>query len=127
MKINTDTLNELIRRFGDDKDDLEMIVGALESFEEYHRAIYRQEISRRLFACGKLEGEDYRSEATARDKTRTRNHNAVIAQVNMLNRLAAEAGLPPLYDGRVSEERPYRREVADAVLEFVRESILNRL
>ena len=64
---------------------------------------------------------------TSRDKTRTRCHNAVIAQVNCLNRLAEEAGIPPLYDGVVSEERPYRRQVADAVLDFVRDSILNRL
>ena len=127
MKINVETLNELIRRFGDDPDDLEMIVSALESFEEYHRTIFRQEITRRLFACGKLEGEDYRAEMSSRDKTRTRCHNAVSAQVNCLNRLAEEAGIPPLYDGVVSEERPYRRQVADAVLDFVRDSILNRL
>ena len=44
-----------------------------------------------------------------------------------MNRMAEEASLPPLYDGVVSEERPYRRELADAVLAFVREVMINRI
>lgn len=47
-------------------------------------------------------------------------------QVNVLNRMAKSQNLPPFYDGVVSEERPYRREVANAVLEYVEETILNR-
>ena len=33
--------------------------------------------------------------------------------VNVLNRLAEKNTLPPFYDGKVSQDRPYRREVAD--------------
>jgi len=126
MKINTESLNAIISHFKDDQDDLDMIVGAIESFEDYHRAIYRLEITRRLFSCKAIDADSYRSETVSRDRSRTVNHNAVLAQVNFLNRLAAEAGLPPVYDGVVSEQRPYRREVANAVLDFVRETILNR-
>jgi len=126
MKINSETLNKMIVHFKDDRDDLEMIVAAMESFEDYHRAIYNLEITRRLFSCGAMESDEYRAETVERDRSRTFNHNAVLAQVNYLNRLAAEAGLEPFYDGIVSEERPYRREVANAVLEFVRDVILNR-
>ena len=58
---------------------------------------------------------------------RTYNLNAVIAQVNLLNRMAEEASLPPFYDGVVSEERPYRRELADAVLAFINDVIIQRV
>lgn len=117
--VNNETLNGLIRHFKDDRDDLEMIVRAVETFEDYHRAIYRLELTRRLFSCNAIDSDAYRSETVARDRTRTVNHNAVIAQVGFLNRLAGEAGLPPFYDGVVSEERPHRRALADAVLAFV--------
>lgn len=38
--------------------------------------------------------------------------------------MADKAGLDPVYDGVVSKERPYRREVANAVFEYI-ESIIN--
>ena len=126
MALNQEVLNALIRHFKDDPDDLEMIVNSLETFEDYHRAIYRLEITRRLFSCAAIDSDTYRSDTVERDRTRTVNHNAVIAQVSLLNRLAQAANLPPFYDGVVSEERPYRREVANAVLEFVREVIDHR-
>lgn len=126
MQINDDTLNKLIAHFKDDEDDMAMIVSAIESFEDYHRAIYRLELTRRLFSCKAIDADTYRADAVERDRSRTVNHNAVLAQVNYLNRLSAEAGLQPIYDGVVSEERPYRREVANAVLDFVQGIILNR-
>lgn len=126
MRINSDILNELIVHFKDDEDDIAMIVSAIESFEDYHRAIYRLELTRRLFSCKAIDADTYRTDTVERDRSRTVNHNAVLAQVNYLNRLAAEAGLQPIYDGIVSEDRPYRREVANAVLDFVQEVILNR-
>ena len=126
MKVNEEMLNKIIRHYRDDESDMEMITRALECFEEYHRAIYRLEITRRLHSCGAIESDRYRSETVERDRSRTLKHNAVIAQVNYLNRLAEEAGLPLFYEGIVSEERPYRREVAAAVLEFVEETIRNR-
>lgn len=127
MSVNVETLNGIIKYCMDDKDDLEMVVKALETFEDYHHAIYRLEITRRLFSCNAIDSDTYRSETVDRDRTRTVNHNALLGQVNFLNRLAEEASLPPFYDGIVSEERPYRREVANAVLEFVREVIVNRV
>ena len=63
---------------------------------------------------------------TRLDKTRTINHNALLTRVNILNRIAAEVNLPPFYDGIISEERPYRREVANAVLDYVQKIIVER-
>ena len=125
--VNNETLNGLIRHFKDDKDDLDMMVKSIEAFESYHQAIYQSELTRRLFSCDAIDSETYRSEYSSRDRTRSVNHNAVIAQVGFLNRLAEEAGLPLFYDGVVSEERPYRRELANAVLAFVEEVIQHRV
>jgi len=40
--------------------------------------------------------------------------------------MAAKEGLELIYNGIVSEERPYRREVANAVLEYVEKVIRER-
>ena len=127
MKINVDTLNGMIKHFKDDSDDLKMIVSTLNAFESYHQAIYQLEITRKLFANGAMDGQDYREQCELQDTTRTRNHDALLDGITMLNRMAAEAGLEPLYDGEVSREQPIRRQVADAVLEFVNHVMLERI
>lgn len=60
------------------------------------------------------------------DKTRTIKHNALLTQVNMLNGIAAKENLPPFYEGGVSEERPYRREVANTILDYIQKIIVER-
>jgi len=125
--VNNDTLNRMIKFFQDDAETIEMIVKALETFEQYHQAIYTLEITRRLYSCKAIDSDEYRDQTTLKDRTRNVTHNALLGQVNFLNRLAEEAGVPPFYDGIVSEERPYRREVANAVLEFVRQVIIDRV
>ena len=119
MHVNADTLRGLLVAFRDDRETLEAIEDALTVFESYHRSIYELEIKRAMYSCGSLEPEAYREWIPRLDRTRSANHNALISQVSLLNRIAAEAGLPPFYDGVVSEDRPYRREVADAVLAWV--------
>ena len=126
MTVNNETLNSLLGHFRDDQEDIAAIVHAMETFEDYQNAIYRLEITRRLFSCNAIESETYRSDTVERDRLRTYNHNAVIAQVNLLNRMAEEASLPPFYGGVVSEEKPYRRELANAILDFIWEVIVNR-
>ena len=127
MSVNNDTLNRMIKFFQDDAETIEMIVKALETFEQYHQAIDTLEITRRLYSCKAIDSDEYRDQTTLKDRTRNVTHNALLGQVNFLNRLAEEAGVPPFYDGIVSEERPYRREVANAVLEFVRQVIIDRV
>ena len=60
------------------------------------------------------------------DKSRTTYHNALLGNVNVLNRLAEKNTLPPFYDGKVSQDRPYRREVANGVLQYVEKIVKNR-
>lgn len=126
MNVHAETLQKLFVAFRDDPETLEYIDSALMTFESYHRAIYELEIRRRLYSGGAMEGEEYREMVTRLDRTRTIDHNALLTQVNILNRLAAEADLPPFYEGIVSKERPYRREVANAVLDYVQKIIVER-
>ena len=126
MNLNAETIAKLLSVFRDDRETLEDIEKALMLFEDYHRAIYELEIKKRLYACGAMESDEYRELIPQLDKTRTYAHNALLTQVNILNRIAAEANLPPVYDDVVSEERPYRREVANAALDYVQGIILNR-
>ena len=127
MNVNVETLQKLFIAFRDDQEILEEIESALMTFESYHRAIYELEIKRRLYSGGAVEGDAYREMLTRLDRTRTINHNALLTQVNILNRITAEVNLPPFYDGTVSEERPFRREVANAVLDYVRRIIVERI
>ena len=126
MTCRAETLRELVTYFRDDRETLSDIENALLAFEGYHQAIYQMEISRRFTASADADAEAYRETVQRLDKSRTIAHNAVLTQVKLINRIAAEANLPPFYDGTVSEERPFRREVADAVLAFVRQVIVER-
>ena len=127
MTVNIESLNAMLRFFKDDSETLDAIAMALDTFESYHQAIYALEFTRRLYACGAMSGDMYRERVASQDATRTRCHNALLGQVNMLNRIAQEAGAEPFYASEVSEERPIRREVADAVLAFVRQVIEGRV
>ena len=63
---------------------------------------------------------------TELDKHRTMQHDSLLTGVNILNRMAAMKGLDPIYSGTISKERPYRREVANAVLDYLQSVITNR-
>ena len=116
--FDRNSLKELVYLSFDDKELLDMIYDALISFERYHSAIYDMETKKKLY-CGAMDSLDYRKMENELDKLRTACHNAVIANVAMLNRMAEQKGIPPIYDGVVSEDRPYRRELADAILGYV--------
>ena len=125
MGLNRLSLDRLIENHKKDPELLEAIQDALKSFEEYHIAIYSMETRKKLL-IGTGEAMGFQAEIMTMDQKRTSCHNAVLANVSMLNRMAEMDHLPPVYDGTVSKEQPYRRQVADAVLEYVREIILER-
>lgn len=127
MKANMETVKSLLTLHANDREIVQLIVDCLESFESYHKAIYTLEIQRDLFSRGAMDSETYRDLIPHLDQIRSGNHNTVISNVRMLNRLAEQAGLKPFYDDIVSEERPYRTELADAILDLVREIIDSRV
>lgn len=122
--LNKETIGKLIEMNQNDRDSLDFIRSCVQSFEDYHKAVFDDQMFQIVYGGGALDGDEYREGRSSVDKTRTIHHNSVISNVNILNRMANKAGLEPVYEGVVSEERPYRREVADAVFEYI-ESIIN--
>lgn len=124
--VNEKTLENLITMYADDKEMLDIIYDALESFEEYHSAIYTMETKMKLYSPKSMGADERRAMTEGLDKRRTMLHNKIISSVNILNRIAETSNTAPFYDGIVSEERPYRREVANSVLEYIEKIILER-
>jgi len=125
-KINKSSIEQLISRYADDKEMLDIIFNALSDFEDYHRRIYEMETKLKVYTPKPMNPEDYRDMRETLDRSRTSQHNMVIMNVGMLNRFAESENIPLIYEGTVSEERPYRRELANAVLAYVEEIIKNR-
>ncbi len=124
--INTSIIKNLITLHNTDKETLDIIQDCLHSFEQYHSAIYEMETKMRIYSYESMDADEYKTMVEEMDRRRTRMHNSVLASVNILNRLAESQNLAPVYDGTVSEEKPHRREVANAVLAYVEEAIKNR-
>lgn len=124
--LNTEALHRLIAAYKNDPETLDFIKSCFDSFEQYHRAVLEEQLFPVIYGGASTDGEEYRQRRTALDRSRTLLHNSVITNVSILNRMAAQAGTPPVYDGVVSEERPYRRQVADAVFATLEHVINNR-
>lgn len=125
-KINKSAIEELISRYSGDKEMLDIIFNALSEFEQYHSRIYEMETRLKVYKSKCVSSEDYVDMRETLDKSRTSQHNMVIMNVGMLNRFATKENIPLIYEGVVSEERPYRRELANAVLDYVEDIIKNR-
>lgn len=125
--INTETISRLVEIYSDDREMLDIIFGTLSDFEEYHHRIFEMETKLKVYTINSINAEEYKDMRETLDRSRTNKHNTVIGNVKMLNVLAEREKLSPVYDGVVSEERPYRRELADAVLEYVENIIKKRL
>lgn len=122
-KINAETILKLSLLYAEDTDFLDILYSSLKSFEEYHSVIYDMELWMKVYSYKSVDKEEYQSKVTEMDRRRTMCHNSALSSVNSLNRLATKENLPLVYEDIVSEERPYRREVANAILEYV-ESVI---
>lgn len=125
MMICKETIEKLTELYRDDDQILKITERSIASFEEYHSVIFKMELWMKVYSRS-VSSEEYKDNVSKLDKARTMSHNSVLGNVNLLNRLAEKNQLPPVYDGIVSHERPYRREVANAVFEYVEEIIKNR-
>ena len=123
--ICKETIEKLLEIYRDDDKILKIIERSITSFEEYHSEIFKMELWMKVYARS-VTSDEYRDNVSKLDKSRTMSHNSVLGNVNLLNRLAEKNKLPPVYGGIVSYERPYRREVANAVLEYVEDIIKSR-
>jgi len=123
--INAGALKSLITALQDDPIMLDAIYGAVVVFEEYHSAVIAEQALKLVHEHGVVTPE-YRERYTDADATRTRAHNAVISKVALLNSEVEKRGIAPVYVGGVSTEYPARRELADAVMEYLDTIIENR-
>lgn len=125
--FHADMLEKLMAVYGDNPGALNMIRECLRSFSAYHAAIVEMEVWLKLYNYGNTDRADYQDKRVSLDKARTVCHNTVLSSMNILNRMAMQAGLEPVYDGTISEERPYRRQVANAALAYLEDIIRERL
>jgi len=125
-EFSRENLIELIEAARDDEEMIGMIEQCLITFGEYHSAIFQAEIWLKLYNHKNMARNDYQEKAADMSSRRTICHNAVLSSVNILNRMAKQHGIPAIYSGTVSEEVPYRREVANAILGYVESVILER-
>lgn len=126
-KFHGDVLKKLIEHYRNEPDALEMIHDCLKTFSSYHAAIMEMEVWLKLYGYDNMDKTSYQDRRVSLDQARTVCHNAVISSVNILNRMAAAAGVGTIYDGPVSEESPIRRQVGDGVLDWVAQTIRERL
>ena len=124
--ICKESINTLINTNKDDAELLGLIEGCLSSFGEYHARIYEMEAWLSMYGYHNTPKADYQDKSTALDKSRSAAHNAVISSIGILNRLCGQNNIPLIYDGVVSEERPHRVEIADAVLAYVEDIVMQR-
>jgi len=120
------TRDKLIESERGDKEMLDMISDIFKGFDEYHRAIFEMETWMKLYNHKNMPGDEYQATVAEMDGRRTSYHNSVLTSINILNRMAAQFNIPTIYNGTISEEQPYRREVADAVLGYVENIISGR-
>lgn len=119
------TIIKLIEIYRDNTKVIKSIERCIMSFEEYHSSIYKMETWMKIYGNNSSK-EEHKDTIANLDKSRTLQHNALLGNVNLLNRLAEKNKLPLVYDGIISHERPYRREVANSVLEYIDFTINSR-
>lgn len=124
--FNESSIKLLVEKYKDDREAIMLIQECLMSFSKYFDSIYFMETYAKIFGYGNVDKEEYQQEVMSLDKERTSNHNRVISSVSILNRLCENNEIPLIYDGVISEEKPFRREIADACLGYVVAVIQNR-
>lgn len=122
--INGEVISKLYNVCSDGM-ELEMIQSCVKSFHDYHKVIYDMETFIR-FKDKDMSREDYQYTFTNYDTRRTTCHNIVIQNIGILNRMAKTYGLEPVYTGEVSTQKPYRRILANEVLEYVEQIVKDR-
>ena len=128
MMLNSDVIEKIITIYNEkgDKEAIEMLSDCFTAFISYHSAIYSMETTLKFRNISNTEPEEYKDIFEGLDKKRTMAHNRVIVSIKIMNRMAAAENLAPVYDGIVSEEYPYRRQIGDAVMEYIEDIIKKR-
>ena len=124
--LNENALKDLIRRLSnsndpDNQEDIDIVKGAMESFHSYVHMVVKGE-TKLLLQADSLEGQEYRDAVSQYDSDRHSAHEKAIGDVILINRLASQKGLPPVFTGDSTQ----RHQVADFCLELDRYLFENR-
>ena len=106
----------------DAADDLEALNDAMTSFREYVNRVDAGE-QQILLAAVRFEGDEYREMVSRYDRNRHNAHEDAIANVRLVNRLAAIYETEPLFTGDDQE----RLQVADFCLDVTVQIFQNRI
>lgn len=107
---------KLIEACGDDEDLLAFVTEGADKFEGYVHEVYVTDIRRPAYRK-MYEGDALRAELTRLDESRHVAHEAAIASIKQLNRLADNLHVPILYEGDLAN----RYQIADFCMAFVKE------
>lgn len=106
----------LLAAYSDDEEMLEEIAEYIDRFPAYIHKVYTMELRKEIYRMT-LEGADYREAFERIDHERHNAHELAISAITILNRLAEQANVPPLFEGDLGK----RQEVAEFCMAFVRE------
>lgn len=97
-------LRELCDRYSHDKEAVDFINSCYSSIISYHNVVLktRYNIENSVIKF-RLSGEAYREFVKEQDLTRKLSHDSAIGSINIINRLAAKEGMPPI-SGNVNME-----------------------
>ena len=123
-RISHAILIELMEQCHHDTEDLEFIFEALKAFSAYHDAIIKETAYDLTFDGTDV--YDFKENYQRYDRQRTSAHNLAIQSVGALNKLCEIKGIDKVYDGIISEDQPYRREIADAIINLLGEIVESR-
>ena len=122
--LDESALKALIRSIGagtNAQDDLDLVKGLMESFHSYVHAVVEGETDL-LIKGSSLEGQEYRDAVSRYDQNRHASHENAIINVRVLNRLASEYNLSPVFTGDDTQ----RRQIAEFCLELDQYLFRNR-
>lgn len=113
--------SRFIQEVSHDKDCLELLEDLIEACSNYVASVNDLEAAL-LSARYRMEAEEYRKYIADLENNRTRAHNALIANVKIINRLCSMNKLEPMFKCNLSN----REEVAEEAIKVVDDLFSNR-
>lgn len=119
--ISPDSINWLIEACKNESDDLKIVFDVLLGFENYHQAVIRETGFHKVFLSKGAVSQELQESYGQYDKSRSIAHNGAIVYLQMLIGLSVFYKTPQIYAGPISEDHPHRRDIGDAILQYLHE------
>lgn len=103
-------------KFGSDEENISFLEDRFDSFRTYVNAVASMEYKIPILRF-RLEGDEFRDAVMELDRYRKVCHDDVISTCSFFNRVSANLGLQPFYEGNIED----RHQVAEFAGDFVNE------